>query len=317
MNGYGETGCRAREALSESRPLESIESEGGGLAAAETGKPLELGTESCVSSSIDGATKRYANKSSGGADTMHPPCTEDIASVANCLATRNVPSAMISNSMTTSYLASTGDTVPLTYLIPTQIQSCSRLQLHIAMEILNWMHRKLQPSSNYSQVSQKKDALEEDAEEAMVESDTDSLLLHDMHNGILAIGTFSHHHPRVSRSHSDPEEFLGEDRKEAQGVEGAKLFAVAREPSFIKIELPVEDEKTRTMELVQVHQVLQVSEKKILELPLLKEDRDKRERRRRTTLADLLAANALKERSQPGGQAAGNPWRQEHAAQEQ
>ncbi|RWW13157.1 hypothetical protein GW17_00023145 [Ensete ventricosum] len=160
-------------------------------------------------------------------------------------------------------------------------------------------------------------ALEEDAEEAMVESDTDSLLLHDMHNGILAIGTFSHHHPRVSRSHSDPEEFLGEDRKEAQGVEGAKLFAVAREPSFIKIELPVEDEKTRTMELVQVHQVLQVSEKKILELPLLKEDRDKRERRRRTTLADLLAANALKERSQPGGQAAGNPWRQEHAAQEQ
>ncbi|XP_064958341.1 protein TILLER ANGLE CONTROL 1-like [Musa acuminata AAA Group] len=223
-------------------------------------------------------------------------------------------------SRTTSALASTGDTVPLTYLIPTQIQSCSSLQLRKAMEILNWMHRKLQPSSNYSQVSQKKDALWEDAEETretMVESDTDALLLHDMHNGILAIGTFSHHHPLVSRSHSDPEEFRREDRKEAQGAEGAKLFAVAREPSF-KIKLPVEDEKTRTMEVVQVHEVLQVSEKKILELPLLKEDQVKRERRRRTTLADLLAGNALEENgANLGGQAAGNPCRQEHAAQEQ
>lgn len=38
-------------------------------------------------------------------------------------------------SRTTSALASTGDTVPLTYLIPTQIQSCSSLQLRKAMEV--------------------------------------------------------------------------------------------------------------------------------------------------------------------------------------
>ena len=47
---------------------------------------------------------------------------------------------------------------------------------------------------------------------------------------------------------------------------------------MFKIELPVEDKKTRTMEVVQVHEVLQVSKKKILELPLLKEDQDKREK---------------------------------------
>ncbi|XP_064940662.1 protein TILLER ANGLE CONTROL 1-like isoform X1 [Musa acuminata AAA Group] len=160
------------------------------------------------------------------------------------------------------------------------------------MKIFNWMHRKLHSGNNYSQVSQDEDV----EEKAVVETDTDALLLHDMLNGILTIGTLGHHHHLVPEAYFDSEELLGEVGEVIEEVEEAGLFEVAREASAavrkesFKIKLSVEDEEKKIMEVVQVHEV-QGSEK-ILELPLLKEHKEKRHRRR-TTLADLLAANAV------------------------
>ncbi|KAJ8458006.1 hypothetical protein OPV22_030932 [Ensete ventricosum] len=157
------------------------------------------------------------------------------------------------------------------------------------MKIFNWMHRKLHSSNNYSQVSQDEDV----EEKAVVETDTDALLLHDMLKGILTIGTLGHHHHLVPEAYFDSEGLLGEDGEVIEEVEEAGFFEVAREASAAvlnKIKLSVEDEEKKIMEVVQVHEV-QGSEK-ILELPLLKEHTEKKQRRR-TTLADLLAANAV------------------------
>ncbi|URE22522.1 hypothetical protein MUK42_33287 [Musa troglodytarum] len=154
------------------------------------------------------------------------------------------------------------------------------------------MHRKLHSGNNYSQVSQGPFVLlpDEDVEEkAAVETDADALLLHDMLNGILTIGTLGHHHHLVPEAYFDSEELLGEDGEVIGEVEEAGFFEVVLKESF-KIKLSVEDEEKKIMEVVQVHGV-QGSEK-ILELPLLKEHKEKRQRRR-TTLADLLAANAV------------------------
>ncbi|RZS18910.1 hypothetical protein BHM03_00051233 [Ensete ventricosum] len=114
-----------------------------------------------------------------------------------------------------------------------------------------------------------------------------------MLKGILTIGTLGHHHHLVPEAYFDSEGLLGEDGEVIEEVEEAGFFEVAREASAAvlnKIKLSVEDEEKKIMEVVQVHEV-QGSEK-ILELPLLKEHTEKKQRRR-TTLADLLAANAV------------------------
>ncbi|URE23319.1 hypothetical protein MUK42_06922 [Musa troglodytarum] len=170
--------------------------------------------------------------------------------------------------------------------------SCALFGVTFRYTIFNWMHRKLHSGNNYSQVSQDEDV----EEKAAVETDTDALLLHDMLNGILTIGTLGHHHHLVPEAYFDSEELLGEDGQVIGEVEEAGFFEVAGEASAavlkesFKIKLSVEDEEKKIMEVVQVHGV-QGSEK-ILELPLLKEHKEKRQRRR-TTLADLLAANAV------------------------
>lgn len=122
--------------------------------------------------------------------------------------------------------------------------------------------------------------------EAVGETDTDALLVHDMLNGILTIGTLSHHHPLMPPVYYDSEEDGG------GGVEEAAFFApVAREPleESFNIKLSVE-----MMEVAKLHEEEEeaAAEKNTLELPLLKEYKEKRGRPR-TTLADLLANNAI------------------------
>ncbi|RWV82805.1 hypothetical protein GW17_00055660 [Ensete ventricosum] len=184
------------------------------------------------------------------------------------------------------------------------------------MKIFDWMHRKLHPCSvKYAQVSQKRgtgsgdsplvlpwDVLggdEEEKREVLFEGvmEKEALLLHDVLNGILTIGTLGHQDSFVSQPYPAQEDDLLQEEEEnvADEVKGsAPAVAAAREPlpaivvESFKFKLPVEAEVNRMEMAVQ-----DVEEaEKIQELPLLKEDKEKRERGR-TTLADLFAADAF------------------------
>ncbi|CAL9064257.1 unnamed protein product [Musa banksii] len=175
------------------------------------------------------------------------------------------------------------------------------------MKIFDWMHRKLHPCSvKYAQVSQKRDVLGEDDEEkreVLFEGvmEKEALLLHDVLNGILTIGTLGHQDSFVSQPYPAQEDELlqeeeenVEDEEKEEVKEAAPAVAAAREPlpaivvESFKFKLPVEAEVNRMEMAVQ-----DVEEaEKIQELPLLKEDKEKRERGR-TTLADLFAADAF------------------------
>ncbi|XP_010909890.1 protein TILLER ANGLE CONTROL 1 [Elaeis guineensis] len=182
------------------------------------------------------------------------------------------------------------------------------------MKIFNWMHRRLHPSMSYSQVSQKKEVVfgGETEKEEMVRQreghrDTEALLLHDMLDGILTIGTLGHGHPchvLFSQSNSPQEESLQKEQEKEEGededqeqqvvlavaafvVEERKPMAVL-ESALVKSPLDEEDKK-------MVQMVMNEEEpEKLLEEPLLK-NKEKKERGR-TTLAELFAADASMDR---------------------
>lgn len=139
--------------------------------------------------------------------------------------------------------------------------------------------------------------------------DTEALLLHDMLDGILTIGTLGHGHPchvLFSQSNSPQEESLQkeqekeeegeeEDEEEQEEVLAVAAFVVeerkpmaALESALVKSPLDEEDKKI-------VQMVVNDEEaEKLLEEPLLK-NKERRERGR-TTLAELFAADASMER---------------------
>ncbi|KAG1360639.1 neurofilament medium polypeptide [Cocos nucifera] len=180
------------------------------------------------------------------------------------------------------------------------------------MKIFNWMHRKLHPSMSYSQVSQKKEHFGGETEkEEMVrqregDRDTEALLLHDMLDGILTIGTLGHGHPchvLFSQSNSPQEESLQkeQEKEEEDGDQEQQVLAVAafvveeRKPMTVLLESalvksPVDEEEKKMVQMV----VNEEEPEKLLEEPLLK-NKEKRERGR-TTLAELFAADASLER---------------------
>lgn len=109
------------------------------------------------------------------------------------------------------------------------------------------------------------------------------LLLHDVLDGILTIGTLGHQGNFLSRSYSIQEdELLQEEEADMEVEEREEGTEVA--PAIIesiKVKLPVEPEVTVVVQDVE-------------ESPLLEEDKKKSERGR-TTLADLFAAENLNE----------------------
>ncbi|WOL13125.1 hypothetical protein Cni_G21894 [Canna indica] len=71
-------------------------------------------------------------------------------------------------------------------------------------------------------------------------TDTEALLLHDMLNEILTLGTLGHHHPLISQAYSDSEEYFYEEEEEID----AALYVAAREPDeSFKIKLTAEEER--------------------------------------------------------------------------
>lgn len=112
------------------------------------------------------------------------------------------------------------------------------------------------------------------------------LLLHDVLDGILTIGTLGHQGNFLSRSYSIQEDdLLQEDEADMEveeREEGTEVVPAIIES--IKVKLPVEAEVKEVKVVVQ----------DVEESPLLEEDKKKRERGR-TTLADLFAAENLNE----------------------
>ncbi|XP_042445199.1 protein TILLER ANGLE CONTROL 1-like [Zingiber officinale] len=139
---------------------------------------------------------------------------------------------------------------------------------------LDWMHRKLQPTGiKYSQVHQKKGQEAEERIE-MVAEEKEALLLHDMLGGILTIGTLGQYRDPFLPSLTFEEEEKEEEEK-------SPLIVVEEEKE--------EDKATITLEKQEI--IVEIETKQLQEdLPLLKEDKESRERVR-TTLADLFAAD--------------------------
>ncbi|XP_074566879.1 uncharacterized protein LOC141823491 [Curcuma longa] len=139
---------------------------------------------------------------------------------------------------------------------------------------LNWMHRKLHPMgvAKYSQVPQKKGEEAEEIAEMVAAEEKEALLLHDMLGGILTIGTLGQYQnpflPSEEASRFDEEE----EHEEA--------------PLIVAVEEKEEEEDKATVTLKEREIVLLQED-----LPLLKEDLERRERAR-TTLADLFAADS-------------------------
>ncbi|XP_042442662.1 protein TILLER ANGLE CONTROL 1-like [Zingiber officinale] len=136
---------------------------------------------------------------------------------------------------------------------------------------LDWMHRKLHPTGiKYSQVLQKKGQEAEEMTE-MVAEEKEALLLHDMLSGILTIGTLGQYRDPFLPSLTFKEE------KEEES------------PLIVAVEEKEEDKTTITLEKQEI--IVEIETKQLQEdLPLLKEDKESRERVR-TTLADLFAAD--------------------------
>ncbi|KAJ8500156.1 hypothetical protein OPV22_010708 [Ensete ventricosum] len=152
---------------------------------------------------------------------------------------------------------------------------------------LDWMRRKLHPSVKYSQVSLKKDAFggdDEQKQEVFFQGvmEKEPLLLHDVLDGILTIGTLGHQGSFLSPSYCIQEDELLQEEEadmEVEEIEEGKEVAPAIIDS-IKVKLvPVEAEVDEMKVVVQDEE----------ESPLLEEEKKKRERGR-TTLADLFAA---------------------------
>ncbi|XP_074590003.1 protein TILLER ANGLE CONTROL 1-like [Curcuma longa] len=158
------------------------------------------------------------------------------------------------------------------------------------MKIFNWMHRRLLCFSDYSHFSENKELGEREEAAPVAAAETEALLLHDMLNGILAIGTVGRHHPLISRCHSASSETecysFGDDEAEEAADDHGR--GRDKEAAVFKIKLSVEEE-TRGMEFLKVCELAHREAEEVPELPLLK-----RERRRRTTLADLLAVKATR-----------------------
>ncbi|KAG6529696.1 hypothetical protein ZIOFF_011909 [Zingiber officinale] len=146
-----------------------------------------------------------------------------------------------------------------------------------SMKIFNWMHRRLLCFSDYSHFSENKELGEREEAAPVTAAETEALLLHDMLNGILAIGTVGRHHPLISRCHS-----ASPETEEAADDHGCGRD---KEAAVFKIKVSVEEE-TRRMEFVKVCELAHREAEEVPELPLLKRER------RRTTLADLLAVKA-------------------------
>ncbi|KAG0472600.1 hypothetical protein HPP92_014457 [Vanilla planifolia] len=165
----------------------------------------------------------------------------------------------------------------------------------MALKLFDWMNRKLRPSTEYSRFSHKKapgikdDGVElaVDVKEETKKTTEEPLLHHVAYDGFLAIGTLGHFHP-FFLSHI-PEESNPHDQEllapPTGAVSAAPLYQqLQRAPEmFSKAECSVFAEA-----------LLQHEEKATAELPLLvKEDGERKER---TTLADLLAAEPASEK---------------------
>ncbi|XP_074591169.1 protein TILLER ANGLE CONTROL 1-like [Curcuma longa] len=154
------------------------------------------------------------------------------------------------------------------------------------MKILfDWMHRKLHPVvAEYSQVPQRKDE-EDEKIEGMVVEEQEALLLHDMLHGILSIGTLGQFEdPFLHDLPHDIEEPIQPISKKEQQEEVATPVIQPVQPMNKKGEAKG-NQKVAT--LIEV-------EAKLLreDWPLLREDKERGERKR-TTLADLFAADPI------------------------
>ncbi|KAH0456346.1 hypothetical protein IEQ34_014253 [Dendrobium chrysotoxum] len=159
------------------------------------------------------------------------------------------------------------------------------------MKILDWMHRKLHPTTNYSRVSHTKSpAFERDIVDlidpahqplsaAGTEPDTETpLLLHASLGGILTIGTLGHSH-RFFLPYFSEEPKLELPENEIQVAEKPPAQITSLEPAV----------KSLMIEKEQFVVEVNVPEEKIMVEPLLKKEKERKER---TTLADLLAAES-------------------------
>ncbi|KAL0914123.1 hypothetical protein M5K25_017630 [Dendrobium thyrsiflorum] len=172
------------------------------------------------------------------------------------------------------------------------------------MKILDWMHQKLHPATNYSRVSHTKaPAFERDIVDlidpahqlpsaAGTEPDNETpLLLHASLAGILTIGTLGHSHPFFLPYFSE-EPKLELPEKEIQVAAKPAAQITSLQPSVES--LMIEKEQF----VVEVN----VPEEKIMVEPLLKEEKERKER---TTLADLLASESATNGRQPSPAVAG------------
>ncbi|KAI0501020.1 hypothetical protein KFK09_019238 [Dendrobium nobile] len=159
------------------------------------------------------------------------------------------------------------------------------------MKILDWMHRKLHPATNYSRVSHTKapaserdivdliDPAHQPPSAAGTEPDTETpLLLHASLAGILTIGTLGHSHPFFLPYFSEEPKFeLPEKEIQVAAKPPAQIPSLQPAVEYLMIE--------KEQFAVEVN----VPEEKIMVEPLLKEEKERKER---TTLADLLSAES-------------------------
>ncbi|KAK8944569.1 hypothetical protein KSP39_PZI008311 [Platanthera zijinensis] len=172
------------------------------------------------------------------------------------------------------------------------------------MLILDWMHRRLHPvGSNYTRLATRKaSAFEEDAGKitvvvhnsdqsaAEIEHYTEASLLHHELEGILSIGTLGHSHPSLLPHHF-PEEDEDDDELKLESPKTEPMVAEKPPVRIPLLQTPVEMFMVETEPSGRQLVVADLAEEKIMtEVPLLKEDREKKAER--TTLADLLLAES-------------------------
>ncbi|PKU63785.1 uncharacterized protein LOC110110592 isoform X2 [Dendrobium catenatum] len=159
------------------------------------------------------------------------------------------------------------------------------------MKILDWMHRKLHPATNYSRVSHTTapafecdivdliDPAHQPPSAAGTEPDTETpLLLHASLAGILTIGTLGHSHPFFLP-------YFSEEPKLEFPVK--EIQVPAKPPAQIPSLQP--GAEYLMIETEQFVVEVNVPEEKLMVEPLLKEEKERKER---TTLADLLSTES-------------------------
>ncbi|WOL19150.1 hypothetical protein Cni_G27947 [Canna indica] len=163
------------------------------------------------------------------------------------------------------------------------------------------MHHKPLPGIKHSQVSQSKDVFGGEDEEKHVVifevvMEKEALLFHDVLNSILTIGTLGHQDNFASQFYSlqedelleKEENIVNEATKQRKEVVPTIAASMPLPIESFKFKLPVEAQGKKLEMVVQDADETE----KIEELPMLKEDKEKREIGR-ITLADLFAADAI------------------------